>query len=120
MEDETMTDHEPMTDEDEANEIVHNASAWYFTEEYMADQAREIEQLKAEIAAMRTIVESVADIENSDGSACYVTCDLTLYDSKSPDEGTHHNEPCLIEQARAYLAAHPATATVVTAKSEGE
>jgi hypothetical protein len=75
------------------------------------DRLRAREQaLEAENAAMRPIVEAVADIENSDGSACYVTCDLTLFDAElDPPDDVRHNEPCLIEQARVFVAAHPAT-----------
>lgn len=61
-----MSNNEPMSDENEASEIVHNASAWYFTEEYMADQAREIEQLKAEIAKRDELVEQLQQQADTD------------------------------------------------------
>lgn len=67
----------------------------------------EVERLRAEVAAMRPIVEAVAEIDNSDNSACYVTCDLTLYDSEAPNEGIRHNAPCVIVQACSYIIEHP-------------
>jgi len=67
-----------------------------------------LDALLAEIAAMRPIVEAVADIENSDGSACLQLCD-TMY-LTTPTESAwrvQHRANCVIEQARAYVAQHP-------------
>ena len=73
----------------------------------------EVERLRAEIAAMRPVVEAVADIENSDGSACLRLCDTMFL--TTPTESAwrvQHRANCVIEQARAYVAQHPATTTV--------
>jgi len=67
-----------------------------------------IAEQQAEIAAMRPIVEAVADIENSDASACLQLCD-TMY-LTTPTESAwrvQHRANCVIEQARAYVAQHP-------------
>jgi len=69
----------------------------------------EVERLRAEIAAMRPVVEAVADIENSGASACLQLCD-TMY-LTTPTESAwrvQHRANCVIEQARAYVAQHPA------------
>jgi len=68
-----------------------------------------IAEQQAEIAAMRPVVEAVADIENSDASACLQLCD-TMY-LTTPTESAwrvQHRANCVIEQARAYVAQHPA------------
>ena len=67
------------------------------------------ERFAKEIAAMRPIVEAVAEIENSDGIACLQLCD-TMY-LTTPTESAwrvQHRANCVIEQARAYVAQHPA------------
>ena len=69
-----------------------------------------IAEQQAEIAAMRPIVEAVADIEKSDGSACLQLCD-TMY-LTTPTESAwrvQHRANCVIEQARTFVAQHPAS-----------
>jgi len=80
-------------------------------EELLAEVERQravIAEQQAEVTAMRPIVEAVADIENSDGSACLQLCD-TMY-LTTPTESAwrvQHRANCVIEQARAYVAQHP-------------
>jgi len=67
-----------------------------------------LDNKQREIAAMRTIVEAVAEAHDND-DVCPVLCSLTFFDSAEPDaDYPRHDEPCVGEQARAYLAAHPA------------
>jgi len=68
---------------------------------------KENHRLRAEVSAMRPIVEAVADIENSDGIACLQLCD-TMYLTTPTERAwrVQHRANCVIEQARAYVAQH--------------
>ena len=74
---------------------------------FRAEVDAEVERLRAEVSAMRPIVEAVADIENSDASACLQLCDTMFL--TTPTESAwrvQHRANCVIEQARAYVAQH--------------
>ena len=74
-------------------------------------------RLQARLDATLPIVEAVADADNSDNGVCFQLCAYRLV--SSADELVHV-APCIAQQARAYLAAHPEQPTAETAEGEGE
>lgn len=68
----------------------------------ITDLLAEVERLRAEVAAMRPIVEAVALGKQKRGNHVVCIC-------SAPFDDNHHENDCPIAQARAYIAQHPAT-----------
>ena len=93
---------------DEGNAALHEQIQAWMGQKAEVDRLRARELgLAAENAAMRPIVEAVANLADNS----YGVCVVCGFDSDD------HGPGCPAEQARAVVAAHPATDT---AESEGE
>ena len=109
------------------NKQQANIGAWDAMMANVAGQP-EIEQLRAEVdrlrtreqaleaenAAMRPIVEAVAGMSNVLEDENGQHCCAVAY---GPMDGYIHEPHCIVTQARAFVAAHPAAGE---AESEGE
>ena len=68
----------------------------------------ENEQKQTMIDAMRPVVEAVANSDNDEDRVCFELCAFELVSSAGL---LRHTQPCVVQQARAFVAAHPATVT---------
>ena len=72
------------------------------------EQQKYIAALEAQLAAMREIVQAVAEADNSDSGVCYQLCNVRWYGGETwADEmEMRHDAPCIVTKARALLAPH--------------
>ena len=63
--------------------------------------------LRSEVRELRKIVRVVAEADNSDSSVCYQLCQYSVIwvGLHGEDMEVEHTAPCVVEQARAQLAA---------------
>ena len=103
---------------DEGNAALHEQIQAWMSQKAEVDRLRAREQaLEAENAAMRPIVAAVAEHIGASVSDDFRLCSFCA-NGAIESRVIYHSDDCEVEQARAFVAAHPAAGEAV--ESEGE